>query len=137
MTPETDEQRPPAYGYMRVFSDAADHEAYALEEDMKHFADEYDLQLTAIYHEFVPGSLDAFNELVEVLRSTGAVNVILPSLRDLCENNVLQNALLDRLEFGFSAEVHALDERHDRADDALMESEQGGRASYVATTSLE
>ncbi|MGW6769942.1 recombinase family protein [Streptomyces sp. NPDC055037] len=117
MSPETDEQRPLAYGYMRVFSDADDHEAYALERDMKRFADEHGLRLTAIYHEFVPGSLDAFNELVEVLRSTGAVHVILPSPHALCENDVLRNALLDRLEFGFSAEVHVLDEERPRPAD--------------------
>ncbi|MGW6597985.1 recombinase family protein [Streptomyces sp. NPDC055036] len=116
MTPETDEQRPLAYGYMRVLSDADDHEAYAIEEDIKRFADAHGLRLTAIYHEFVPGSLDAFNELVEVLRSTGAVHVILPSPHALCENDVFRNALLDRLEFGFSAEVHVLDERHGQPD---------------------
>ncbi|MGW2512954.1 ATP-binding protein [Streptomyces scopuliridis] len=108
-----------AYGYMRVFSDEAGQEAYEVERSLRRYAEANDLHLGGIYHEFVSGSLDAFNELVEVLRCTGAGNVILPSLRHLSENDALRKALLDRLEFSFSAEVHALDEHQDRASDRL------------------
>ncbi|MER8069642.1 hypothetical protein ABTZ59_15270 [Streptomyces sp. NPDC094034] len=108
----------PAYGYLRARSDGADHEAIALEQNMKCFAAVRGLQLTAIYHEFDSGSIDAFNELVEVIRCTGARDVFVPSLDHLAENGPLQRALLDRLEFGFSATVHALDELPHHQDDA-------------------
>lgn len=100
-----------AYGYLRVLSDAAERTAYAQEHDMKCFAEERGFQLVAIYHEFVCGALDAFNELVESLSHTGARQVLVPSLSHLGESGPLRDALLDRLEFGVEARVHALDER--------------------------
>ncbi|MFJ5110914.1 hypothetical protein ACIQAD_09665 [Streptomyces sp. NPDC088551] len=69
-----------AYGYMRVFSDVAGQEAYEVERSLRRYAEANDLHLGGIYHEFVSGSLDAFNEMVEVLRCTGVGTVILPSL---------------------------------------------------------
>lgn len=98
-----------AYGYLRVLSEAADRAAYALECDMKRFAEERGFQLVAIYHEFVCGALDAFNELVEALSHTGARQVLVPSLSHFGESGPLRDALLDRLEFGVEACVHALD----------------------------
>ncbi|WP_405616913.1 recombinase family protein [Streptomyces sp. NBC_01511] len=99
-----------AYGYLRVLSDAAERAAYAQERDMKRFAEECGLQLVAIHHEFVCGALDAFNELVDALRHTGARHVLVPSLSHLAESGPLRDALLDRLEFGVEVCVHALDE---------------------------
>ncbi|MFC8829035.1 recombinase family protein [Streptomyces sp. NPDC057137] len=114
---KTNPARPLAYGYLRVLSDADDRKAVALEQDMKRSAAAQGLQLTAIYHEFASGSINAFNELVESIRSTGARDVFIPSLEHLSKNGPLQRALLDRLEFGFSTTVHALDElpRHQHA----------------------
>ncbi|MFF1422273.1 recombinase family protein [Streptomyces sp. NPDC058280] len=97
------------YGYLRISSGAGDEEVRWLEQDMGDFAKRRGLQLDSVFHECVDGSLDAFNELVETLRSTGADKVIVPSLRHFGENDWLQNALLDHLEFSFSAQVHALD----------------------------
>ncbi|WP_405798363.1 recombinase family protein [Streptomyces sp. NBC_01506] len=99
-----------AYGYLRVLSDAAERAAYAQERDMKRFAEERGLQLVAIHHEFICGALDAFNELIDALRYTGARDVLVPSLSHLAENGPLRGALLDRIEFGVEARVHALDE---------------------------
>ncbi|WP_381797505.1 hypothetical protein [Streptomyces niveus] len=99
-----------AYGYLRVLSEAAERAAYAQERDMKCFAEGRGLQLVAIYHEFVCGALDAFNELIESLRYTGARHVLVPSLYHFGESGPLRHALLDRLEFGVEARVHALDE---------------------------
>lgn len=99
-----------AYGYLRVLTDEAEREAYPQERDMKRFADRRGLQLVAIHHEFVSGALDAFNELVESLRYTDARHVLVPSLSHLGESGHLRAALLDRLEFGIEAHVHALDD---------------------------
>ncbi|MFJ6824853.1 recombinase family protein [Streptomyces niveus] len=99
-----------AYGYLRVLSGEAERAAYAQEQDMKGFADERGLQLVVIYHEIVCGALVAFNELVDALRYTGARHVLVPSLAHLGESGPLRGALLDRLEFGIDAHVHALDE---------------------------
>ncbi|MCI3224734.1 recombinase family protein [Streptomyces sp. NP-1717] len=98
-----------AYGYLRVLSDAAERAAYAQERDMKCFAEERGFQLVAIYHEFVCGALDAFNEMVEALSYTGARLVVVPSLSHLGESGRLRDALLDRFEFGVEARVYALD----------------------------
>ncbi|RYJ23413.1 putative regulatory protein [Streptomyces sp. L-9-10] len=108
-----------AYGYMRVFSDVTGQEAYEVERSLRRYAEANDLHLGGIYHEFVSGSLDAFNEMVDVLRCTGAGTVILPSLGHLSENGALRRALLDRLEFSFSTEVHTLDEHRGLASDQL------------------
>ncbi|WP_411114453.1 ATP-binding protein [Streptomyces sp. 029-5] len=108
-----------AYGYMRVFSDEAGREAYEVERSLRRYAEANHLHLGGIYHEFVSGSLDGFNEMVDVLRCTGAGSVILPSLRHLSENRALRKALLDRLEFSFSIEVHSLAEHHGQAGDRL------------------
>lgn len=99
-----------AYGYLRVLSDEDERAAYPLERDMQRYAVRHSLQLTAIYHEFDCGTLDAFNELVESLRLTGARLVLVPSLAHLGECGPLRAALLDRLEFGVEARVFALDE---------------------------
>ncbi|MFE9293726.1 hypothetical protein [Streptomyces niveus] len=124
----------PAYGYLRVCSEAADHEAAALEQNMKRSATAQGLQLTAIYHEFVPGSIDAFNELIEVLRCTGTRDVFVPSLEHLAESGPLQRALLDRLEFNFSATVHAMDEllRHQNDVTTAGSSDQHDAASSAS-----
>lgn len=122
-----------AYGYLRVATDAADHEAIALEQDMKRLATAQGLQLDAIFHEFDSGSIDAFNELVEVIRCTGARDVFVPSLEHLADNGPLQSALLDRLEFGFSATVHALDELPLQRSDVVTAS--GGDQQDAAVSS--
>ncbi|MFC8080342.1 recombinase family protein [Streptomyces sp. NPDC057307] len=119
---KTNPARPLAYGYLRVLTDADDRRAVALEQNMKRFAAAQGLQLTAIYHEFDSGSIDAFNELVEVLRLTGARDVFVPSLEHLAENDPLQRALLDRLECGFSTTVHSLDELPHQQDDTTVTS---------------
>ncbi|MGC5346343.1 recombinase family protein [Streptomyces sp. DT24] len=119
MNDGTDPRRQPlAFGYLRVLSEAEDRRAYALEQDMKRFAEARGLQLTAIYHEFVTGSLDAFEELTEAVRRTGTRVVLVPSLRHLAENRVVREILLERLETSFGTEVHAVDEDQDRPDAA-------------------
>ncbi|MFD3488797.1 hypothetical protein [Streptomyces sp. NPDC058665] len=127
----------PAHGYLRACSDAADHEAITLEQDMKRLATAKGLQLTAIFHEFDSGSIDAFNELVEVIRSTGARDVFVPSLEHLADNGPLQRALLDRLEFGLSATVHALDELPHHQDDVVTASGADQQGTAVSSASRE
>jgi hypothetical protein len=102
-------------GYMRALSETTDGDIYAREQSMKAVACELGLQLTAIYHELHPGPIDAFNELVEAIHTTGVCTVIVPSLSDLGETQYLQNALLDGLELAFSATVHVLDEQQVQA----------------------
>ncbi|MFI6081319.1 recombinase family protein [Streptomyces sp. NPDC051217] len=106
---ETTNQPAPAYGYLRVCSDAAYREAPALERDMERFAQERGLQLVAIHREFAYGTLNAFTALADTLRRTGARHVLVPSLDHLGQSGALQRVLLSRLEASLDATVHALD----------------------------
>lgn len=137
LTQEPHAVSPLAYGYLRVSSDAADREAVALEQNMKRSARAQGLQLASIYHEFDSGSINAFNELVDAIRSTGARDVFVPSLKHLAENAPLQRALLDRLEFGFSATVHALDELPHQEDDEATASSDDQKDVAVSSASRE
>ncbi|WP_405799402.1 recombinase family protein [Streptomyces sp. NBC_01506] len=99
----------PAYGYLRVFSDAAYRQAPTLEEVMERYAHTHGLQLIAVHHEFARGKLDAFTTLVNTLRRTGAQHVLVPSLDHLGHSGALQRVLLSRLESSLRATVHTLD----------------------------
>ncbi|WP_405618008.1 recombinase family protein [Streptomyces sp. NBC_01508] len=106
---ETTNQPAPAYGYLRVFSDADYRQAPGRERDMERFAQEHGLRLVAVQHEFAYGKLDAFTALVDTLRRTGARDVLVPSLDHLGQSGALQRVMLSRLESGLHATVHTLD----------------------------
>lgn len=106
---ETTDQPTPAYGYLRVCSDAAYRDAPGREQDMRRYAHEHGLQLVAVRHEFAYGRLDAFTALVDTLRRTGARHVLVPSLDHLGHSGALRRVLLSRLEAGLHATVHTLD----------------------------
>lgn len=99
----------PAYGYLRVCSDAAYRDAPGREQDMRRYAREHGLQLISVHHEFAYGKLDAFTTLVDTLRRTGARHVLVPSLDHLGQSGALRRVLLSRLEAGLLATVHTLD----------------------------
>lgn len=115
-----------AYGYMRVFCDVTDDQAYAMEQAIRHFAQATGFQVTSIFHEVESGSHEAFYELGEALRRTDVHDVVLPSLHHLSTNRALQGVLLDCLEESFQADVHVLKSR----------TAQGGRDT-TETRSIE
>lgn len=109
MNETTTDQLAPAYGYLRVCSDATYREAAGRERDMERFAREHGLRLVAIHREFAYGKLDGFTALVDTLRRTGAKDVLVPSLDHLGQSGALQRVLLSRLESSLHATVHTLD----------------------------
>jgi hypothetical protein len=100
--------RPLAYGYMRVPCDIPDDKVCRMEYELRRFAEGKGFCLAAIFSEFVCGVHDAFNELVQELRRVDAHCVVVPTFRHLARNVMLQNCLLNRLEFDACAEVFAL-----------------------------
>lgn len=106
---ETTSQLTPAYGYLRVCSEAAYREAPGREQAMRRYAQQHGLQLVSVQHEFAYGRLDAFTALVDMVRRNGARHVLVPSLDHLGQSGALRRVLLSRLEAGLHATVHALD----------------------------
>jgi hypothetical protein len=103
-------QGPPVYGYMRVPCDLPDEKVWHLEQDLRAYAAAKRFCFVAFFYEFVCGSQDAFNDLVGELQRAGAHYVLVPTLRHLARNILLQNMMLARLEFDAAAEVLTLGE---------------------------
>lgn len=97
--------QPLAYGYMRVPSGIPDAKVRRLELKMQRFAERQGLCLAATFYEFQCGVFEAFYELIEELERAEAHYVIVPTLRHLARNRLLQNNLLTRLDFDAHAEV--------------------------------
>jgi hypothetical protein len=97
--------RPLAYGYMRVPCDIPDAKVRRMEFEMQRFSERHGWCLAAIFYEFVCGVHDAFEELVEELQRADAHHVVIPTYRHLARSPLLQNSLLQRLEFDAHAEA--------------------------------
>ncbi|MET8851756.1 hypothetical protein [Amycolatopsis sp. NPDC004625] len=97
-----------AYGYLRVPADVPDHEMLCLEQALIAFAQSEGLSFAGFFFEFRSGSRAGFNELIAELRRVGARHVVVPSLRHLAVNSLLQNAMQDRLAIDAGAEVLAM-----------------------------
>jgi hypothetical protein len=93
------------YGYMRVPCDIPDDKVVRMEREFRHFDETRGFCLAAIFDEFTCGVHEAFIELVEELQRADAHHVLVPTLRHLARNWLLQNSLLTRLEFDAKAEV--------------------------------
>lgn len=99
---------PRAYGYMRVPCDVPDDKVQQLEHDVVAYAEGNGLHFVQFFFEFHCGSREAFDELVAELVRTGARYVVVPSLRHLAHNRLLQDMMLERLSFAARARVLAM-----------------------------
>ncbi|EOD69363.1 recombinase family protein [Amycolatopsis vancoresmycina] len=102
---------PLAYGYLRVPADAPDHQVKALEDQLMDYADQQGCTFAGFYFEFNGGMTTAIDDLIEELRRTRAPYVIVPSLRHVAYNRLLQEIRLCRLEFETGAQVLTLGEK--------------------------
>ncbi|WP_158719411.1 hypothetical protein [Streptomyces sp. NBRC 110035] len=100
-----------AFAYMRVFCDVTDEQLYTMEQRIARFAGGQGLQLATIFCEHDNGSQAVFDEMVEALQRTKTQHLILPSLRHLSPQRLLQEAMLTRLEIDTDAEVYELSDR--------------------------
>jgi hypothetical protein len=104
---------PLAYGYMRVPAHVPDRKVRHLEQSVIRFAEDHGLTFAGFFFEFHRGSREAFDELPAELVRTGARHVVVPSLRHLALNRLLQEAMCARLGEVAGVEVLAL--RHPEA----------------------
>ncbi|MFI9332054.1 recombinase family protein [Kitasatospora sp. NPDC052868] len=102
--------RPLIFGYMRVPDDMPDEEVKLVEDQMLAYAEAQGGALGAVFHEFVHGSLSAFEELVRAVEQSGAPHAVVPSYRDLALTRALQDVMILRIEYATGAQVAALDE---------------------------
>ncbi|MEU8412646.1 hypothetical protein AB0C24_07670 [Amycolatopsis japonica] len=99
---------PHAYGYMRVPCDVPDNKVRKLENQVVAFAENNGLRFVGFFFEFHCGSREAFDELVAELVRTNAHHVVVPSLRHLAQNALLQDQMLEHLSFKARAQVLAM-----------------------------
>jgi|GEM_PF-1749419 len=99
---------PRAYGYMRVPCDVPDDRVQALEQAVRRFAHSQGLHFATFFFEFHCGSREAFDDLIAELIRTEARHVVVPSLRHLAHNRLLQEQMLEHLSFTARAQVLAM-----------------------------
>ncbi|MEV6826157.1 hypothetical protein [Amycolatopsis sp. NPDC051102] len=99
---------PHAYGYMRVPCDVADEKVLRLENQLVAYTESQGLHFAGFFFEFNCGSREAFDELVDELVRTDSHHVVVPSLRHLAQNSLLQDMLLSHLNVRADAQVHAM-----------------------------
>ncbi|MYW90017.1 hypothetical protein G3I59_05135 [Amycolatopsis rubida] len=99
---------PRAYGYMRVPRDVPDDKVKRLETQLVEYSEKSGLHFVRFFFEFNCGSHEAFEELVAELVRTDAHHVVVPSLRHLAQNGLLQDQMLERLHFSARAQVLAM-----------------------------
>jgi hypothetical protein len=102
---------PPAYGYMRVPADAPDRKVRGLEQSVIRYAGTLGLHFVSFFFEFHCGARDGFDELVAELVRTEARHVVVPSLRHLALNALLQDVMCESLALDANAQVHAMRSR--------------------------
>ncbi|MEV6446352.1 hypothetical protein [Amycolatopsis sp. NPDC051716] len=99
---------PRAYGYMRVPCDVADEQVHQLEQEVVAYAETHGLFFAGFFFEFNCGSREAFDELVAELVRADVHYVVVPSLRHLAHNAILQELMLEQLSFAARARVLAM-----------------------------
>ncbi|MFI6031382.1 recombinase family protein [Amycolatopsis magusensis] len=97
-----------AFGYFQLTANSPDEEVLETELALREFAAERDLNLTSMFFEESPGSHRAFDTMLTELQQRHARHVVVPSMRHLARNRLLQNMMLDRLEHTANAEVLAI-----------------------------
>lgn len=99
---------PRAYGYMRVPCDVKDEKVRRLENQVVAYAENRGLCFVRFFFEFHCGSHEAFDELVAELVRADAHHVVVPSLRHLAHNGLLQDQMLNHLSLTARAQVLAI-----------------------------
>lgn len=102
---------PLAYGYMRVPAGLPDRKVRGLKQAVIQYAHSLDLRFVSFFFEFHCGARDGFDELVTELVRTQTRHVVVPSLRHLALNTLLQDAMRERLVLDAGAQVHAMRSR--------------------------
>jgi hypothetical protein len=99
---------PQAYGYMRVPCDVPDNKVRQLENDVVAYAGTHGLYFAGFFFEFNCGSREAFDDLLAELVRTNVRHVVVPSLRHLAHNVLLQDLMLEELSLTARAQVLAM-----------------------------
>jgi len=102
--------KPLIYGYMRVSEETPDDDIEQVEACMRRFAAVVGFCYATTFFEYQYGLQAAFDELAGELDRCGARHVVVPSLSHLSAHPMLCCLMIDRLELGAGAQVHALDE---------------------------
>ncbi len=102
---------PLVYGYMRVPAGLPDRKVRGLEQAVIRYARGLGLHFVSFFFEFHSGARDGFDELVAELVRADAQHVVVPSMRHLALNTLLQDAMRERLALDAGAQVHAMRSR--------------------------
>ncbi|QMU73352.1 recombinase family protein [Streptacidiphilus sp. P02-A3a] len=97
--------KPLIYGYMRVTDELDDAQLLRIEQLLVRHAEAEGYHLGMIFHNYAPGCLNTFAELVDTLRRSEAGHVIVPSLDHFARHPALQRALVGTLASQADAEV--------------------------------
>jgi DNA invertase Pin-like site-specific DNA recombinase len=98
--------KPLIYGYLRVTDDMDDLEVRLLESQMYTFAEREGYCMAAIFYEYDSGSQAAFAELLHELQRSEAHHVVVPSLEQLSDSQIVQALMVDQCELDAGAAVH-------------------------------
>lgn len=98
--------KPLIYGYMRASEDVADDEIRIIEQQLAHFAETEGYCLATIFYEYDSGSNAAFYELLHELRRAEAYHVVVPSLEQLHESEIMRALMVEKVELEAGAALH-------------------------------
>ncbi|MFC1440148.1 recombinase family protein [Streptacidiphilus sp. N1-10] len=98
--------KPLIYGYMRVTDDMDDQEVLQTEQALTTFATVEGYCLATIFYEYDSGSQAAFAQLIHELRRSEAHHVVVPSLEQLADSQIVQALMVDQVELDAGAAVH-------------------------------
>jgi hypothetical protein len=96
--------KPLIYGYMRVTGES-DDELLRMEQRLVRYAEAEGYCLGKIFHNYTPGSLNAFELLIDALQCSEAHHVVVPSVEHFARHPALQRGLLGTLEIKADAHV--------------------------------
>jgi hypothetical protein len=103
------EDRPLAFGYLRLHTREVDEDLGKLEAVMRERAERDGYRFVTTFHEYPNGTMAGFWELMQTLEKTGARHVITPTFSHISTHSIMRNHMLDRLDER-DAEVLILDE---------------------------
>lgn len=98
--------KPLIYGYMRVTDDMEDLEVLLIEQALTTFVNVEGYCLGAIFYEYDSSTHAAFAELVRELQRSEAHHVVVPSLEQLADCQIVQALMVDQVELDAGAAVH-------------------------------
>jgi DNA invertase Pin-like site-specific DNA recombinase len=98
--------KPLIYGYMRVTDGMDDLEVLLIEQALTTFAQGEGYCLATIFYEYDSGSQAAFAQLIQEVQRAEAHHMVVPSLEQLAESQILQALMVDQVELDAGAAVH-------------------------------